>query len=209
MSNTNTYPIIQNASVADTEQPAGYVLVPVGRKDNKKGKSGISCQMPAVSDAVLQLLLADAGSKAWMIQQIDTLRGRIATGLYRADKDVTSDALGIDAMRVAMQREESAGRFSMDAIAEWFKARLLIPVCESLAAKGVMGKMQQDTATAYLELFKALAGRKPQFGEKQFAAMERAMALLPEVEDDGFAEKVAARILELQTKPQIDLLDAL
>lgn len=196
------YAVVENSKASEVE---GFVLVSVGRKDKKKGKSGISVQLPVVSDNALQSLLLNPKAADWFRDQVDSLRGKIATALYRADSSIGEEAFFTDALVSAMAADVSVGgaRFSKDTIGAWFDVVLVSLIAAKLEAKGVPAGVAEKTLKAFREKFQSLAFRGETFSLDDATAdqLTKALALIPEDSEEAesaMVEKLAQQIVKAQ-----------
>ena len=195
------YNVQKTTDLPDT-LPQGNTVLAVSRTDGKKGKSGLCIMVPAVSDTLISLIQSNAAGKQFISNAIDDLRSRIASSLNKAGKQITSDAIGIDALLVAMAQEnESGGRvFTAESLKAWFDKALRELVVSAVKAKTPMA---DDKAGAIADQFHAklalMTAKRDKAGNRYIsnqdkAACIRVLELLPEGYEHPVSDELAARL---------------
>lgn len=152
------YSVIKTADAVVTD---GSVAISIARTDGKKGKSGLCIVVPQVSDSVYSLITNSDWGKAWIVDCVDALRSRIASGIHKAGDIITADKLGITAIEVTMKQELESQRVTMDSIGKWFDADLAGLISARIRSKSgnVADAVVAKMVAAYREKFQSLAGR--------------------------------------------------
>lgn len=207
-------------AVADTplaSLPAGMQRLPLGRSDGKKGKADRCIVIPECSSSVLQLLLACPEGEEWMKGQVQQLRKVVALALHKQGKVISSQSLGIDALREAL-RNCSAGamRLTRESIAQWFAAPdgMKQLLAQALVARGMRDDAIAATTAAFLVTFQKLAARKDNFWltPQEKGQLEKAMLLLQDGSDyavSPMTEAIAEMLLEIPAQVPVAMMDAL
>jgi len=203
-----TYPILKTADAKELE---GYSLLPISRTDGKKGKSGLCCQVPALTDSVVTVIYNDPIGSAWIRSQIASLQSHLASTANKAGQAVQADTIGVTALLAGMTAAEAAARMSKESIAAWFKEYMAPLVTAALEAKG----MPEGVVVKVLEGFEAtfckLAQREASFSDAEYGQLVKALELIPDVSEAAesvMTEKIATKLEATQTKT-ISIIDAL
>lgn len=196
--------------------PAGYVRLPLGRSDGKKGKSDRAIAVPACSDSIVQLLLASEEGSQWIKDQVDSLRRQVAMKLLKEGAVISSVSLGIGALKEALREQPCSTRLTKDAIAAWYGAadgmkQLLIA---AFVARGMRIDAIAATCDAFLATFQKLASRKDNFWltPQEKGQLEKAMMLLVDGSDyavSAMTEAIAEMLLEIPAQVPVAVMDAL
>jgi len=174
----------------------GFTTVSIARTDGQKGKSGLCIVVPVVSESVAALVASSEIGRAWLVDHIDGLRGKIASGIHKAGGTITSDKLGIEALLAAMKLETESQRMTKDAIGAWFDSDLagLISARLQERMQGIAADKLAKLVDSYKAGFQILAGRDPSMAEAIKVSLQRALELLPEDYDSVIATKVAEKL---------------
>lgn len=197
--------------------PAGMQRISLGRSDGKKGKADRCIVIPECSSSVLNLLLACPEGEEWMKGQVQALRKVVALALHKQGKVISSQSLGVDALKEALLREQPCStRLTRDAIAQWYGAadgmkRLLIA---AFVAKGMRDDAIAATTAAFLATFQKLAARKDNFWltPQEKGQLEKAMMLLVDGSEyavSPMTEAIAEMLLEIPAQTPVAVMDAL
>lgn len=192
------YTVQQTKDISETD---GFVVLPVSRTDGKKGKSGIGIKVPAVSESVLSLVFSHPVGKAFLSDAIDGVRSRIASDLHKAQKQITSDRIGIDGILERMKQETESQRMTKEAIGAWFDGELMPLLCDAIKEK--LPSLSDDkvtkSAAGYRADFQLLASRSIVMGEEIKTKLGKAIALLPDDCESVIGGKVIAALNDLTT----------
>lgn len=181
------------SSIAD-----GMTVYAVSRNDGKKGKSGIVCVAPAVSDALVSVFQNSAVGKAFIVDAMEGLRSRIISKLHASGKTIHDESIGITAMTLLAKQETESQRMTKEAIGAWFDADLMKLIADAIAAKldGISTEKLTKLVEGYRSKFQTLAGREVSMPAAVKAQLIRAMEFLPEDYESVIGEKVAAALAE-------------
>src|SRR3990172_1213047 len=102
---TTTYSVRSTKDIDTDKLETGMTTVSISRTDGKKGKSGLCIVVPQVSDSIIALVQQDQYGKAWLIDSINAVRGRIASIANKQGKLILSDAIGISGILAAMKAD--------------------------------------------------------------------------------------------------------
>jgi len=190
---TTIHPV---TTTKDAVVAEGFTTVSISRTDGKKGKSGLCIVVPVVSDSVAALVASSEIGRAWIVDHIDGLRSKIASGVHKAGETITSDKLGIEALLAAMKLETESQRMTKDAIGTWFDSDLAPLVAARLQERmqGIAADKLAKLVDGYKTGFQILAGRDPSMSEPIKTSLQRALELLPEDYDSVIATKVAEKL---------------
>lgn len=196
---TTTNYIVQKT--ADINETDGFTMLPVSRTDGKKGKSGIGIKVPAVSESVLSICFSHPIGKAFFVDCIDSIRSKIASDLHKAQKQITSDRLGIDGILEAMKASTESQRMTREAIGAWFDADLAPMLCDAVRTKlpSLSDDKMAKIIAGYRTDLQTLASRSVIMGEEIKTKLSKALALLPDDYESVMGEKVIAALNELTT----------
>jgi len=174
----------------------GMAVYAISRNDGKKGKSGLVAVMPAISDSVFNLFQIDPAGKAFIVDAIEGLRSKLASGLYAKGKTITDDSIGITALLGLARIETESQRMTKEAIGVWFDADLAGLVADAIRLKmiGIAEDKLTKLVEAYKMRFQTLAGREPNVPDDVKAQLIRAMEFLPDDYESVIGEKVASAL---------------
>lgn len=193
---TTMFPVVKTADAIVSD---GMVSLSIARTDGKKGKSGLCIVVPVISESVLSLVVNHEIGKAWIVDCIDGLRSKVASGINKAGNTITSDKLGIDALYIAMKAETESQRMTKDAIGAWFDTDLASLISAKIAAKmvGIAADKLAKLVDGYKVTFQTLAGRDVSMNEQVKAGLLKAMELLPAEYEHVIAGKVLEKLTEV------------
>jgi hypothetical protein len=196
------------------EVSAAEVVLPVSRTDGKKGKSGLGIVVPVVSENVIQVLLNDAVGKAWLVEQVDAVRSKIVSRLYKVGSTITSDRIGVTSILDSMRTEVESQRFTKESIETWFKdvmVSVLLPRIED-KYPGIDNAKATKILSGYMESFQLLASRKNAAGRYEMAdsirnSLLKVLDYLPEDHENNTTLEIAERLSN--TEEPSNVLDSL
>lgn len=213
---TQVYVVKNTKDIKEVDSKVDVVL-PVSRTDGKKGKSGLGIIVPVVSENVVQVLLNDAIGKAWLVEQIDAVRSKIVSKLYKSNSTITSDRIGVTSILDSMRAEVESQRFTKESISTWFDEVMIPVLLPRIEDKypGIDNAKATKILTGYKESFQLLASRKNAAGKYEVASAIRlslikVMDYIPESEaDDNAIQLEIAERLTNCTEPAQMLPEAL
>lgn len=174
------------------DAPVGFINLPVKRIDGKKGKSGLVCMVPVVSESVCMLVIQNEIGKAWLTDQIDTVRHEIISKLYKEGKTIESSLFGIDAILAYMKSSTESQRMTKEAIGVWFDTDLAMLIAERIKEKmtGISTDKVKVLVDGYKTKFMSLSGRDVSMPDAIKAQLVKAISLLPDDYESVIGEKV-------------------
>ena len=194
---TTSYRVVKSSEAKVSE---GQTTLNIARTDGKKGKSGNVIVVPVVSDAVVTLVHNYETGKQWIIAAIDDLRTRVASTLNKAGKEITSDALGIDALIAAMAEENASQRLSRDSIAAWFDSTMSAVISgkvqEKFAGTGIADDKVALLVGQYRETFCELGGRGG-IKEKKLQQLVKVLQYLPDDHEHAMTTRISEKLTSL------------
>lgn len=178
----------------------GMTVYAVSRNDGKKGKSGIVCVAPAISDAVVTVFSQSDEGKAYIVDCIESLRSKIISKLHSKSLTITDEAIGITALQAIAKLETESQRMTKEAIGAWFDADLAKLVGDAISAKlaGIAADKLLKLVDGYKAKFQTLAMRDCNMPQAVKAQLVKAMELLPEDYENVIAEKVAEALTKAE-----------
>jgi hypothetical protein len=196
------------------EIDSNSVVLPVSRTDGKKGKSGLGIVVPVVSENVVQVLLNDAIGKAWFVEQVDAVRSRIVSKLYKSNSTITSDRIGVSSILDSMRAEVESQRFTKESIEVWFKDVMVAVLLPRIQDKypGIESTKSGKILNGYMESFQLLASRKNAAGRYEMAdsirnSLLKVLDYLPEDHEHNVTIEIAERLSN--TEEPSNVLDSL
>jgi hypothetical protein len=190
----NTYSVIKTSDVKELD--AGQCVIGISRTDGKKGKSGFCAVIDAFGSNNLQSAMLDATGKAWLIEQVESLRSRMASELNKNGKPLNAINLGYDAILKAMTLENESQRMTKEAIKNWFNSELAVLLQVAIAEKFPHVNAQQvaKMVQQFDDKFQSLAGRDVSMNDKEKQQLEKALFLLGEDYQHPMADKIAEKL---------------
>jgi hypothetical protein len=199
---TTTYTVRNTKDLDKNLDEVSNTVLPISRTDGKKGKSGLCIVVPAVSDPVLSLVSVNAIGKQFLINCLDDLRSRMASTINKNGGIITSERLGIDAMLVAMTKENESQRFTKESIATWFAEYLEPLLADRIATKNpnIAADKLDKAVAGYLVSLQVLANKPDNrnMAKEIRAQLMTALSVLPEDHDTVTANEIAARLEVVQ-----------
>jgi hypothetical protein len=177
--------------------PQGLSVYPIARIDGKKGKSGLVAMMTSISESAWNVVVNKPEAKAWLVGQVEMVRSKVGSSLYKAGKDLDSESVGIDALVAWMVADATSTRLTAESIGAWFDADLAGLISEKLLEKmtGISAEKLAALVAGYRTRFVALAGRSGLPDQATLDQMAKALALLPDDYEGVIAEKVALAMI--------------
>lgn len=201
----------QVVKTSDLPKPIGegMQVYAVSRNDGKKGKSGIVCVAPAVTDAVVAVFSNDPVGQAFIVDSIIGLRSKVISNLHAAGKTIVDDVIGISAILAMARIEIESQRMTKEAIGQWFDADLTQLIGNAISAKivGIATDKLAKLVDGYKAKFQTLSQREISMPLVVKGQLVKAMELLPEDYDNTIAEKVAEALT--RTEEASEMLAAL
>lgn len=178
----------------------GMTIYAVSRNDGKKGKSGIVCVAPSISDSVVAVFSNSIEGKAFIVDAIEGLRSKLISKLYAKQLTVTDDAIGITALQLLAKTETESQRMTKEAIGAWFDSDLgsLIGYAIGLKMVGIAADKLAKLVEGYKGKFQSLAQREVSMPLAVKAQLVKAMELLPSDYESIIGEKVAEALTKAE-----------
>jgi len=189
------YPVIASKDLAKTI-PEGMTVFSVSRNDGKKGKSGIVCVAPGISEAVRNVFVSSAEGVAFVQDQMEWLKSKVISAIHAKGNTVHDENTGITAILAQARLETESQRMTKEAIEVWFDADLAPLVAGRITAKmvGIAADKVEKLVAGYKGKFASLSGRDVSLAPEVKAQMLKALELLPEDYDHVIAVKVAEKL---------------
>ena len=180
--------------------PEGMQQFAVSRNDGKKGKSGIVCVAPAITEAVQSVFEQSIEGKAFILDCISGLRSKVISKLHSKNLTITDEAIGITALVAMAKLETESQRMTKEAIGNWFDADLSGLIANAISAKmqGIAADKLAKLVDGYKAKFQTLSQREISMQLAVKAQLVKAMELLPEDYDNVIAEKVAEALTKAE-----------
>lgn len=179
----------------------GMTVYPISRNDGKKGKSGLVCVMPMVSESVFNVFVNNEIGKAFIVDAVERLRSKIASKLYAGGLVIDDTRIGIEGLLALAKLETESQRMTKESIGVWFDVALMDLVKGAIAAKmpqGIAADKLAVLAEGYKAKFQTLAGREVSMPNAVRDQLLRVLALLPDGYEHPICEKVAVALAEVQ-----------
>jgi hypothetical protein len=178
----------------------GMTVYAVSRNDGKKGKSGIVCVAPSISDSVVAVFSNSSEGRAFIVDAIEGLRSKLISKLYAKQLTVTDDAIGITALQLLAKTETESQRMTKEAIGAWFDADLggLIGYAIGLKMIGIADDKLAKLVDGYKSKFQTLAQREVSMPVAVKAQLIKAMELLPSDYESIIGEKVVEALTKAE-----------
>jgi hypothetical protein len=175
----------------------GMTAYSVSRTDGKKGKSGIVCVAPAISEPVATVFYNDAIGKAFIVDVLEGLRSRIISGLHAGSRLISDEAIGVTAMLATAKLVVEGSRMTKEAIGIWFDADLTLLVSARIREKmaGISDDKVAKLVSGYRTAFESLSAREVSMSAEVKASLLKAMDLLPEDYDSVVGGKVLSKLV--------------
>jgi hypothetical protein len=196
------YQVVKTTDAVLTE---GMTAYSVSRTDGKKGKSGIVCVAPAISEAVTTVFYNDAMGKAFIVDVLEGLRSRIISSLHAGNKLISDEAIGVTAMLATAKLVVEGSRMTKEAIGVWFDADLALLVSARIREKmaGISEDKVAKLVSGYRTAFESLSAREVAISDEVKASLLKAMDLLPEDYDSVMGGKVLAKLVAAEEPKEI------
>jgi hypothetical protein len=196
------YQVVKTTEAVLTE---GMTAYSVSRTDGKKGKSGIVCVAPTISEAVATVFYNDTMGKAFIVDVLEGLRSRIISGLHAGSKLISDEAIGVTAMLATAKLVVEGSRMTKEAIGVWFDSDLAPLVAARIREKmqGISDDKVAKLVSGYRTAFESLSAREVGMSEEVKASLLKAMDLLPEDYDSVMGGKVLAKLVAAEEPKEI------
>lgn len=190
----NTYAVIKTSDVKELD--AGQAVISISRTDGKKGKSGLVAVIDAFGTNNMQSAMLDDTGKAWLIEQVESLRSRMASELNKSGKPLNQINLGYESVLKAMGLENESQRMTKEAIGNWFDTDLsrLIGAAISVKFPHVVGAALDKMTQQFKDKFQSLAGRDVSMNDKEKEQLQKALVLLGDEYNHPMADKIAEKL---------------
>jgi hypothetical protein len=196
------YSVVKTTDAVLTE---GMTAYSVSRTDGKKGKSGIVCVAPSISDAVTTVFYNDAMGKAFIVDVLESLRSKIISKLHADGKVISDESIGITAMLTTAKLLVEGSRMTKEAIGVWFDADMATLITARIKEKmaGISEDKVAKLVAGYRVAFESLSAREVGMSEEVKASLLKAMDLLPEDYDSVMGGKVLAKLVAAEEPKEI------
>lgn len=176
--------------------PEGMTMYSISRNDGKKGKSGIVCVMPSISEAVRDVFSNSVEGKAFIQDRLEWLRSKVASALNAKGATIHDENIGITALLAQAKLETESQRMTKESIGEWFDADLAPLIAARIQEKmqGITADKVEKLVAGYKKQFELLSSRECHFAPEVKAQMLKALEMLPEDYDHVIAVKVAEKL---------------
>ena len=197
---SNRYTVRKLSDLAKTEPAAGYRIARViykGAEAKKLGKESQGAVVPAVSDALLNVVAAHPVGKQVLLSAIESaqealIRARIATGAG----SIGADEIGVTAVIAQLESTATSDRLTKESIAKWFGEFIAPIVSAAVIEKHASASAEKvaKVVDSYLVGFQVAAMRADGrcFQSEQVKTNVLAMlARLPEDHESMVVERLA------------------
>lgn len=180
--------------------PDGMMVYSISRNDGKKGKSGIVCVMPVITEAVRNVFVNDAVGVAFIQDCMESLRSKVASVIHAKGNTIHDEVIGITALLAQAKLETESQRMTKEAIGNWFDADLapLIAARIESVMIGIAADKVAKLVDGYKDKFQSLSGRDVSLSPQVKAQMLKALELISDPEYSNIiAEKVAEKLASI------------